>query len=247
MNRAIGAGVVLLGALVARDASAFEFGTPESQHPYRSPQNFALELRFSPYYPQIDEEPGLTGHPYEDAFGDKARFYIGAEFDWQVYRIPHIGTIGPGVSVGSVGMSRTAVTKSGRESGDEYSLHIYPFTAVAVFRGDGLWHDRGFPLVPYGKIGLGYGIWRASNTGGTSESQGVAGKGSTWGTNVALGISFALDSLDSGATRNMDNAIGINNTFLFLEYYWLSLNGLGQSNALHVGSQSWAAGLAFEF
>jgi hypothetical protein len=241
---------LLCASLASRDASAIEFGTPERQHPYHSAQNFALELRFSPYRPQIDEEPGLNGKkPFESSFGDKPRLYMGLELDWQTFRIPYVGTIGPGVSVGMVSMSRGAVTKEDppRESGDEYSLSIYPFTLVGVLRADGLWYERGFPIVPYAKAGLGYAIWRASNTGGTSQSNGISGKGSTWGTNVALGISFALDSIDSGATRNMDNAIGINNTYVYLEYYWLNLNGLAQDKALYVGSSSWAAGLAFEF
>lgn len=253
MKRTFMAGAILAGVFAGRDAAAIEFGTPATEHPFRSPQNFALELRFSPYRPQVDEEPGLRkpdgspATPFRDAFGDNPRLYIGLEFDWQMFRIPYVGTIGPGVGVGMVSMSRPAVTKSGRASGDEYSLDIYPFYGVGVLRADALWHDRGFPLVPYGKLGIGYGIWRASNTGGTSEANGVSGKGSTWGTHAALGISFALDVIDSGASRNMDNAIGINNTYLYAEYYWMSLNGLGQDKALYVGSNSWAAGLAFEF
>ncbi len=247
MKRMLMAGAAIAGVFAAHDASALELGTPAREHPYASSQNFALELRFGPYYPQIDEEPGLTGTPFKDAFGDKARFYLGLEFDWQVLRIPYVGTIGPGLSVGTVSMSRQAVTKSGRESGDEYTLHIYPMSLSAVLRADTFWRGAGVPLVPYGKLGLGYGIWRASTTGGTSESNGVAGKGSSWGTNVALGLAFALDALDRGATRNMDNAIGINNTYVYAEYYWLSLNGLGGQKALHVGSASWVAGLAFEF
>jgi len=239
-----------LGAVAlcaAKDASAIEFGTPAKEHPYRSPQNFALELRFSPYRPQIDEEPGLSGTPYANAFGDNPRLYMGLEFDWQTFRIPFVGTIGPGIRVGQVSMSRDATTKSGRPSGDSYSLDIYPFYLAAVLRADAFWVDRRFPLVPYAKLGLGYAIWRASNTGGTSEASGVSGKGSTWGTHAALGISFALDSIDSGATRNMDNAIGINNTYVYFEYYMANLSGLGQDKALHVGSNSWAMGLTFEF
>jgi hypothetical protein len=249
----LSAAVATISVCVARDAAAFEFGTPPRQHPYRSSQDFCLELRFSPYYPQVDDEPGLkpdptTGQlPFAESFGDKARFYIGLEFDWQVWRIPYIGTIGPGLGVGTVTMSRNATTVSGRPSGDEYSLTIYPFYLSGVLRADGLWYERGFPLVPYGKLGLGYGLWRASNTGGTASADGVSAKGATWGTHAALGISFALDAIDTGATRNMDNAIGINNTYIYIEYYWLNLNGIGQTHALHVGSNSWAAGLAFEF
>ena len=45
----------------------------------------------------------------------------------------------------------------------------------------------------------------------------------------------------------LDNAVGINHTYLFLEYYWSELNGIGQTNPLRVGTESWAAGLSFEF
>jgi hypothetical protein len=246
-KRVVCLAVASLALGAARPAHAIEFGTPATTHPYSSPQNFALELRFGPYKPDIDSEPGLTGTPYANSFGDKGRFYIGMELDWQTFRIPRIGTIGPGAEIGRVSMSRPATTVSGRPSGDTYSLDIYPFYLSAVLRGDALWRDLGFPLVPYGKLGLGYAIWRASNTGGTSEANGVSGKGSTWGIHYALGVAFALDVLDRGASVNMDNSTGINNTYVYLEYYSLALDGIGQTHPLRVGTTSWAAGLAFEF
>lgn len=252
MKRVLAISAAATALAASSNAHAVEFGTPASDHPYRSAQNFALELRFSPYKPQIDEEPGLTGTPFASTFGDSRRLMMALEFDWQTFRIPGIGTIGPGVGVGYTTMGADAVTSSGRPSGDTTSLSIYPFWGVAVFRADALWRNLGFPLVPYAKAGLGYAIWSASNTGGTSEAKDrsgalVSGKGGSWGTQFALGLSFALDAIDQGASRNMDNATGINGTYVFFEAYWLSLNGLGQSNALRVGTNTWAMGLAFEF
>jgi len=229
------------------NAHALELGTPASEHPYRTAQNFALELRFSPYRPQIDDDKALTSKPFESTFGKKARLFIGLEVDWQVLRIPHFGTVGPGLGVGYVTMSRTVQTVSGRTSGDETSLSIYPFTAVGVLRADALWRDFGVPFVPYGKLGLGVALWRASNSAGTSSQDNVSGKGTSWGTDIALGMALALDALDQGASRNMDNATGINNTYLYIEAYWLTLDGIAQPHALHVGTSSWTMGLAFEF
>ncbi len=239
----------LAGALLASaKASAIELGTPEEQHPYRSAQNFALELRFSPYYPNVDKEPGLQGEPFKQSFGDKPRLYIGLEFDWQTFRIPYVGTIGPGLGVGRVSMSRPAITTTGRKSGDEYGLTIYPLYLSAVLRVDTFWRGAGFPLVPYGKIGGAVGFWDATNSTGTARSSdGLKGSGMTLGTHFAGGLGIPLDFLDSGSSRNMDNAAGINNTYLYAEYYWLNLNGLGQDKALYVGTNTWAAGLAFEF
>lgn len=244
---------VLLSALVAGaafttiDARALEFGTPPSEHPFKSAQNFELELRFGPYKPNIDEESGLSGTPYADSFGDKNRLYAGLEFDWQTYRIPYLGTIGPGLTAGFVTMSRNASTVTGRSSGDEYTLTIYPFALQGVLRADVFWRQVGIPIVPYGKLGVGYALWRASNTVGTASANGISGKGSTWGPSFAIGAQLALDALDMGASRNMDNATGINNTYLYIEFYDYELTGIGQSHPLHVGTRSWAAGLAFEF
>jgi hypothetical protein len=239
---------------ISDDAHAIELGTPAQTHPFRSPQNFALELRFSPYYPAVDDEPGLRGTPFKDRFGENPRLYFGLEFDWQTFRIPYVGTIGPGLGAGIVGMSRPARTRdSNRPSGDEYSLDIYPMYLSAVLRADTFWRELGLPIVPYGKLGLGLAFWSASKAGNTSktqlptESKPVTGEGMTLGTHVALGAAFALDALDSGASRNMDNAIGINNTYIYAEYYWLNLNGLAQDKVLYVGTNTWAAGLAFEF
>jgi hypothetical protein len=255
ISRLLG-GALLAGALAASGEARAE-GAPApaaTAIPYQSPQNFALELRFSPYYPEVDDEPGLRGTPFKDRFGDSARVYAGLELDWQALRIPHLGSLGPGLAIGKVGMSRNATTvKTHRPSGDSYSLDIYPIALNAVLRADVLWRDLGLPIVPYAKLGVGLGLWKSSNSGGTSktqltgESKPVKGEGKTLGTNVAIGAAFALDAIDRGASRNMDAAIGINNTYVYAEYYWLNLNGLGATDALYVGTKTWAAGLAFEF
>jgi hypothetical protein len=235
--------------LVAADARALEFGTRAQEHPYRSAQNFALELRFSPYRPQVDDEPSLNGlTPFRDSFGSNPRLAIGIEFDWQMFRIPYVGTLGPGLGASMVSMSRNARTLRGGPSGDEYGLSIYPFHLVAVLRADAVWRDFGFPIVPYGKIGMGYALWRATDTGETASSVNVSGKGSSYGLHVALGAAFTLDAIDKGASRNMDNATGINNTYFYFEYYSSMLNSsFAQDVALRVGTSTWAMGLAFEF
>lgn len=240
--------VVLSGALFATNAHAFQFGTPPARRPYRSAQNFALELRFSPYSPNVDDDPSLGGRkPYEQNFGTTPRFLPALELDWQTFRIPYVGTIGPGIGVGYTRMSADSLTVTGRKSGDSTALEILPLWASFVLRVDTLWHDAGIPIVPYGKAGIGLAFWRASNTGDTSVFNGKSGKGHSLGTHFALGLAFALNALDQGASRNMDNATGINGTFLFAEMYWLTLDGFGARDSLRVGANTWAAGLLFEF
>jgi hypothetical protein len=218
-----------------------------------SPQHFAMEIRFSPYTPNIDSDPALNGAtPYKTVFGTAPHFFIGAEVDWQALRIPHFGSLGPGASVGYVTMSDPALFTMEHDgtfiSGETTSLAIFPVAVMAVLRADALWRDIGIPLVPYAKLGLAYALWRASNTLGTSTFEGVTGKGHSFGTHVALGLSLNLNPFDAYAAQNLDDSLGINGTYLFAEWTREDYNGLGfQSDPLRVGGSNWTFGLAFEF
>ena len=240
--------VLALGVLPATPAAADDFYGMATR-PKESPQNFAIEFRFSPYRPKIDDDPALGGAtPYRSTFGDMRRLLFQIEFDWQALRIPHVGTLGPGIALGFTNMSaKASKTNGGGPSDEDTNLEIFPVYLVAVFRADVILRELKFPLVPYLKGGFGAARWRAYGPLGTSSSGTVNGKGTTYGTHIAAGVTLSLNFLDHAATLNLDNSVGINQTHLFLEYYVSALNGLGQSNALYVGSNSWATGLAFEF
>lgn len=234
----------------ANDAQAESYATRRAR--YASPQHFAIELRFSPYVPQIDEEPNLRGKPYESTFGTMPRLLFGGELDWQAFRIPHFGSVGPGLGLGYTNMSDTArLIRDNSLSGDDTSLDIWSTYAVGVVRADVFWREFGVPFVPYAKAGLGLGLWRAGNTGGTAEVKTgngtVSGKGYSFGSQLAVGMALALDFFDQSASVNIDQAVGINHTYFYAEYYASTLNGIAQSNALRVGASTWAMGLAFEF
>jgi hypothetical protein len=234
-----------------------------THHQFESPQNFNIEVRFSPYTPRVDYDPSLSGTPYRDTFGTSPRIEFAMEFDWETLRIPHLGTIGPGLSVGYTEMSALAKlanpppAPASPYSAENTNLAIYPMYAVVVLRADVLDREAHIPFVPYLKLGIGMALWRAYNDGGTSsvsDGQGntVQGQGHTVGTQVALGLSFDLNVLDQHTAREFDNALGVNHTYIFGEAYVAGLTGLGQSHAMYVGNGSftapaWAFGLAFEF
>lgn len=254
---ALGLAVALALVAVVTPARAQERTDPfQYEHKkYESPQNFAIEIRLSPYKPAIDSDPALHGQtPYADIFGTSSRMLLGLEFDWQALHIPHFGTIGPGAGIGYTSMSAPAPLTNPPPgctapclSGENTSLNIYPMYVVAVARADFFDEELGIPIVPYAKVGLGYALWSASNDLGTSNYNGVEGKGHTLGTMFALGVGLDLNVFDGYAARNFDNAAGVNHTLLFAEYYSLNLTGLLQTDALRVGTSSWAFGLAFEF
>jgi len=220
-----------------------------------SQQNFAAEIRFAPFSPDVDSDPALHGQtPYQDAFGSAPRLMLSAEFDWQALRIPHLGTIGPGAGAGYTSISRPALFETPHQpggtlvSGEDTTLEIFPFYGVAVLRADALWRELGVPLVPYAKVGLGYALWRASNTLGTSNTGGVSGEGHSIGSHLAIGIGLNLNPFDEYAAKTFDDSLGVNNSYLFGEWTREDLSGLGlQRNPLRVGGTSWTFGLAFEF
>jgi hypothetical protein len=219
-----------------------------------SPQNFAAEIRFGLFNPAIDSDPALKGAPFKAAFGTAPRLLVSAEFDWQAFRIPDVGTIGPGVGVGYASISRPAQLTTcppppaSCASGETTTLQIIPFDLVAVLRADVFYRSFRIPLVPYVKAGLGYAIWRASNTLGTSHAGGVAGTGYSLGTHVAVGLALNLNPFDEYAARGFDDSLGVNGTYVFGEWTREDLNGLGlQSDPLRVGGTSWTFGLALEF
>lgn len=229
------------------------------RHSYASPQNFAIEVRFSPFYPQVDSDPALHGcQPFNTVFGGSPSVMVGAEFDWQALRIPHLGTLGPGVGISTVSFSANAPNTGGSSSGcltssstsgESTSLTIYPVYAVAVLRADVLWRELGVPFVPYAKLGPAAGFWQASNTLGVSDNKGSKGQGYTLGTQLAVGMMFNLNVFDEYAARNFDEGMGVNGTYIYAEWTDSNLDGLWgiQPNALRVGGTSWTFGLAWEF
>jgi hypothetical protein len=251
----IGVGVgVLTSAMAAFAADAradqSEMLEQRGEQRGRSAQNFEVEVRAALYQPQVDSDPTLSGTPYKDSFGSTPRLELAMEFDWQALRIPHFGSLGPGVSLGYTKMSGIAprVDKGLPPSEETSTLEIMPLYAVAVLRIDVLMRDLHVPLVPYAKAGLGEALWRASNTAGTAHSPaGVVGEGHTFGTQFALGLQFGLGVLDPHASQQLDESTGINNTYIFGELMLSELTGIGQEHALYVGTNTLAFGLAFEF
>jgi hypothetical protein len=221
---------------------------------HESPQWFALELRFAPYWPAIDSQPGLTGTPYHTIFGNSPTILVTAELDFQALRIPHFGTLGPGLSFGYTQMSAPAPLADGSGvSAENTSLEVFPFYAVAVLRADVLLRQFRIPIVPYAKLGVAFSLWRAFTDAGTSTfvnpttGQSSSGFGGTWGEQFALGGMLNLDWIDPRGAANLDDATGINHTYLFGEWMFANLDNFGSKSGLRVGTNTFCGGLAFEF
>jgi hypothetical protein len=246
-------GLVALGGLLPTSVSA-QVDTRDYRRADRklpeSPQRFAFELRMGPYVPRIDEEfQGKT--PFKDTFGSGKGFHIGAEVDWQALRIPYFGSLGPGFSWAYTSRSAKAkISGSGQESAEETKLSILPMSLVGVLRVDALTRELGVPLVPYGKAGLGLGLWSISTEQGVVTRDGVRGRGRSWGTHLALGGMLHLDFLEPGTALAFDDEMGVNNSYLFFEWMWSDLGSsslLENKPQMRVGTSGWVLGLALEF
>ncbi|MDB4981111.1 MAG: hypothetical protein JWM82_1863 [Myxococcales bacterium] len=240
------------GRALATDILADE-GEAPIPHRFRSPQNFAVEIKFGPYRPDVDSEFDNRGTvprtPYKDYFGNGRHLLSQLELDWQVFR--RFGTFALGVGVGYFSVTGTAPvgTGTGLPSGDQSTLKVVPFSLSGVYRFDYLLMTRDFPLVPYGKLGVDYAYW--SNTDGNGEiatdGMGGRGRGGTRGWHAAAGLELILDVFDPEAARDFDADLGVNHTALTFEVSRADLSGLGRANQLHLGDTTWSLGLLMEF
>lgn len=251
-RHALGLGLVQLAALAtsglgAREARA-QVLVGESDR-YISPQHFALEFRFGPYKPDIDSEFGGSRHPYQDFFGNGRRLMSQVELDYQV--IHHVGSLGVGFAIGYLNETGNNPygDGSGNLSADTSTLRLIPLSVSAVYRFDLMWERWKVPLVPYAKLGLDYVVWTINDGNGEIPQPDVGGKGQggTWGWHAAAGLSFVLNFLDPGSARQFDSETGINSTHVFFEWGHSDVSGLGASAKLHVGDDTWMAGMLFEF
>ena len=254
LGHALGRGIILAAALPVLLAASASAEVPPSvdpdnarlhgDHTDKSSQNAAVELRFGPYSPKVDES--ASSPVYSEFFGDKTRFMIGLEVDWQAWHAPHVGSLGLGFGFGYTQMSATNLPREGQASGDiaqSSTLDIMPFYAVGVLRVDTFAREYSVPLVPYGKFGFGAALWWVNDGVGTATNDaGIKGKDISTGIQAAIGCMFLLDVLEPSAARAADVGTGVNNSYLFFEWAVSDYGG----NQMNVGSSNWVTGLAFE-
>lgn len=206
---------------------------------------FLVELKFGPYKPNVDDEPGLTGKPYQTVFGSDDDVMSTLEIGTALYR----GMLGWGGITGSIGYfnatANTFVAGSTMRSSDETEFTIIPLTLNGMWRLDQL-GAMGIPLVPYGKLGLVYDLWYSDGGNGeTSETTDGTASGGKFGWQGAIGLGFVLDSLDRDMARSLAAESGIQHLYLFAEYLHASVSGF-EDAAIHLGDTTWMAGVAFE-
>ncbi len=239
--------VCLLATSAAHAQGVDEFGGYGAKRGEQSEskQEAAFELRFGRYVPEVDSQLGST--PFRETFGTSNRYMFGAEVDWQLLRIPHFGTLAPGLGWGYTKFSAKARYADGNGvSSSSTRLAIMPMYLVGVARADVLPKSFKIPLVPYAKLGLGYAMWWSTDGQRSATYNGKVGRGASYGLTYALGGMFLLDVLDEDDAVSADGITGINNSYIFAEWFRAQLDGFGSKSVLDVGSSSWVVGVALE-
>jgi hypothetical protein len=266
-RRALSRGLPFLLLFLAASPAQAQVASRESDEgpvdqpkAYRTPKEWAMELRFGPYRPDVDSEfSGSTGAtPYTTMFGGKRHLMSQLELDWQFFQA--FGSLAAGVAIGYYSQSASAFiadstgacvrdsTGACERSGDTTSLRLIPIAALLVYRCDVAAEHWSIPLVPYAKLGLNYTFWQINDgNGNVPDYRGGHGSGGTAGWQAAAGISLLLDFLDPSATRSLDMETGVNHSYAFFEWNRVDATGLGMKNRLHVGDSRWVIGLMFEF
>lgn len=207
-----------------------------------SPKRWMFELKFGPYKPAVDSEPGLTGKPYQDIFGCmegqscgkswpgyqvmsqievdlelwQGHGALGLAATWGFFRIE-----GKALVLSDPGLPYDPDTNPYVRSGDKTSLNIMPFILQAVYRWDYAFRRWSVPLIPYFKGGVVWDLWwieKADRHLARFGQDGGKAWGGTFGYQINVGLSFALDILEPSAAKKMDMELGINHTYLFAEF-----------------------------
>jgi len=234
---------------------AFDDAGADSQPWQGSPRQYAIEIRFGLYTPDVDSEFSDGGQkPNAFIFGTQRRPMWQLEYDWQFLQA--FGTLALGASIGyykenaaACLLSDLRATGQCTRTGDNTSLRLIPLAALVIYRFDEAAIHWKIPVVPYGKIGLNYTFWTVNDGNGNVPDYpgGGRGQGGTAGWQAAVGISLQLDFLDPSAARGFDADVGVNHSYAFFELAHIDASGLYRKDALRVGDNTWFAGLMFEF
>jgi len=234
---------------------ALRDGRSEGRAAYRTKQHGAMEIRFGPYRPDVDEEFGGTATPWADIYGTGDTVMFGLEGDWQAIRIPHFGTFGPGLQVSFATFSQYALLEAdpSQRSQQPTNTWFLPVSLLAVLRIDVFAREFKVPLAPYVKFGGTMTLWENTDGMGVASvpdpanptGPAVGAQGISTGLTGAAGLMIWLNPIAPQAALDMDNSTGVNNAYLFGE--WMLSRVSSFDEGLETGDSTWQVGVTLEF
>ncbi len=215
-----------------------------------SPRNFSLELRGGPYFSQIDQETGITGKPFQTLFGTTTLPYLEIGVEWLFFK--DFGSLGLGATFGVSWMQGKSLKQDGTpDENNTMAFWMLPLRLELIYRFDYFVHRNRFPLVPYVRGGLDYNFWFVTDANGAlatstgSDGKALSAFGGRFGFHFGAGLQFLLDVLDPITARTFDMEVGVNHTYLFVEW---NISWVGTlTPGMNLSDNSIRAGLMFQF
>jgi hypothetical protein len=141
----------------------------------------------------------------------------------------------------------TTGRSTGVRSADETTFHLIPLSLTLFYHLTAVADRTSIPIVPYLGAGLTWDLWWFTRADGEISTAGNdRARGATLGWEGVAGLAVRLDGLDRDAARTLEREIGVRHVNLYFEVDAAVVNGLGQTNRLHVGDTTWTAGLRFD-
>jgi hypothetical protein len=213
-----------------------------------SRRSFFFEAKVAPYIPEIDsgfKDPG----PYEKVFGSSFLWLGEAELDFQFFQ--KFGSLAIGVSAGyAEKYAKAFVASTGETSSESTALHIVPIKALLVYRFDWLNLKHNIPLVPYVKGGPVIMPWWATKGPDVETNGNFKGAGYKLGLAGTVGLSLCLDFLDPRLARDFDISVGVNHSYVFVEWTYQNMVLFEPPTStlpLNLSSKNFTFGLGLEF
>lgn len=198
-----------------------------------SERTFGISLNVGNYKPsEIDNEEGLTTKPYKEIFNDKSELMFKLGFDYEIFQ--KLGTISTGGMLGFwqvLGKGIYGDIQS--KSMDTTVFNIVPIELNLTYRFDYYAINFNIPFVPYIKSGLDYYVfWITDSKGDVSKYKDSDGKtfegyGGKTGYHYSVGLMFLLDWIDRETASDFDMEFGVNNSYIFIEFYKSKIDGFG--------------------
>jgi hypothetical protein len=210
-------------------------------------RTMAMEFRLGTYLPDIDSEFSGDVKPFDTVFGNESAWTYGLEVDAQFWQ--KFGSLGIfGITSYGYLDGKGIESGSGTASSDETTLSVLPLVGGVVYRFDVLAVKWNIPFVFTFKGGLDYTVWWIRDgVEDISDPDGLAqGYGGTFGLFGAAGLHLLLDVFEPHTAKVFDNDLGVNNSYLFLEYAYYWVNDFGSDSSFDLSHGGLFFGLAFE-
>lgn len=210
-----------------------------------SERTMGVEVKLGAFTPLIDREVSLGAvKPYETIYGGDPMLLFNVSAERQLFQA--LGTAGVGLSGGYAEKYAPALLEDDSQAGESTGLRLVPLQLFGVYRFDYPAHAWGVPLVPYVKAGLSCTVWSASKGADLETTRnGKQAIGARWGWGFTGGLSLLLDVFEPRLARDFDTDMGVNHSYLFVEFNFTDVNNF-YTAGLDLSGRYVMFGAAFE-